>query len=120
MLFLRKSLSSLRSVAVAVAAGFLIFSSIFVGHANAAEASSTNTYVAADGTNLTAVAQCLPSELSKGDLGRAVRESLNDYLEKAFGLKQSYDDYKVDETEANFLMCLESKGLTPQVKRASV
>lgn len=120
MLFFRQILSLTRNAALAVVAGLLFFSSVFVGHANALGISDANAYIAADGTDLTAVAQCLPSELSKGNLGRAVRESFNDYLEKAFGLKQNYNDYKLDETEANFLMCLERKGVTPQVKQTDV
>ena len=115
MLFLRKNLSSLRSVFVSFAVGLVLFSSILVGQADAA-APKLDTFIAADGSDLTAVVQCLPSELSEGNLDRAVRESFNSFLEKTFRGNQAYDSYQIDETEANFLTCLELKGVTPQVK----
>lgn len=78
---------------------------------------ASKRYIAADGTDLTAMAQCLPKQLSQGDVARALSESQNDFLEKVFGMKENYDDYKLDETEIAYLACMESKGVTPQVKR---
>jgi len=74
-------------------------------------------YISAEGRDLTAVAECLPKQLSQPNLARALRESGNDFIEKVFGLKENYDDYKLDETEVEYLNCLEDKGVTPQVKR---
>jgi hypothetical protein len=118
MLFSRKTLTAFRAViTTAFAALFVLVSSVFVGHADAAE---SNEFIAADGSDLTEVAQCLPSELSDGDLGRALRESGNDYLEKVFNLKGQYEDYQLDATEVEFLNCLERKGITPEVEKAEV
>ncbi|TVQ07057.1 MAG: hypothetical protein EA368_15430 [Leptolyngbya sp. DLM2.Bin27] len=92
-------------------------SSLFAAPAYAADAPDSKRYIAADGTDLTAMAQCLPKELSKGNLSRALQESKNDFLEKVFDVKDNYDDYKLDETEIAYLACVESKGVIPQVKR---
>ncbi|MGF1567120.1 MAG: hypothetical protein ACFCVD_03435 [Nodosilinea sp.] len=78
---------------------------------------SENSYVAADGRDLTAIAECLPKELSKGDLARALRESGNDFIEKVFDVKDNYSDYKLDDAEVEYLNCLKSKGFIPQVER---
>ncbi|MGD1930438.1 MAG: hypothetical protein ACFB12_16165 [Leptolyngbyaceae cyanobacterium] len=77
----------------------------------------TPKYIAADGRDLTAVAECLPKRLSQPNLKRALSESQNDFLEKVFDMKDDYDSYKLDETEIAYLACLEEKGVTPQVKR---
>ncbi|TVQ26714.1 MAG: hypothetical protein EA367_00110 [Leptolyngbya sp. DLM2.Bin15] len=91
--------------------------SLPVSPAYAAASPASKRYIAADGTDLTAMAQCLPKKLSQGDVDRALRESQNDFLEKVFGMKENYDDYKLDETEIAYLACMEGKGVTPQVKR---
>ena len=77
----------------------------------------TPKYTTADGRDLTAMAECLPKKLSEPNLARALQESKNDFLEKVFDVKPNYDDYKLDETEMEYLSCMESKGVTPQVKR---
>ena len=74
-------------------------------------------YIAADGTDLTAVAQCLPKQLSQGNLARALQESQNDFLEKVFDVKDNYSDYKLGDSEAEYLACLDSKGFVSQVNR---
>lgn len=74
-------------------------------------------YIGADGRDLTAMAECLPKKLSEPNLARALQESKNDFLEKVFDIKPDYDDYKLDATEAEYLSCMESKGVMPQVKR---
>lgn len=74
-------------------------------------------YVTADGRDLTAMAECLPEKLSEPNLARALQESKNDFLEKVFDVKSDYDDYKLDETEVQYLACMESKGVTPQIKQ---
>lgn len=74
-------------------------------------------YIAADGQDLTAIAQCLPKELSQPSLERALRESGNDFLQKVFSTKDDYQDYKVDDAEAEYLDCLKSKGFVSQVER---
>ncbi|MBE9103023.1 hypothetical protein [Vacuolonema iberomarrocanum] len=75
------------------------------------------SYIAADGTDLTAIAQCLPKELSQPNLARALRESGNDFLQKVFSTKADYDNYKIEAEEAQYLNCLKAKGFTPAVKR---
>ena len=75
------------------------------------------SYIAADGTDLTAVAQCLPKELSQPSLARALKESGDDFLQKVFDTKADYDNYKIEDEEAQYLSCLEAKGFTPTVKR---
>jgi hypothetical protein len=84
-------------------------------YADASQASKQ--YIAADGTDLTAVALCLPKELSQPSLQRALRESGNDFLQKVFSVKDDYSDYKLDQAEAEYLDCLESKGFVSQVER---
>lgn len=74
-------------------------------------------YIAADGQDLTAMAQCLPKQLSQASLARALRESGNDFIEKVFDVKDNYSDYKLDDAEAQYLACMNQKGVTPQVER---
>ncbi|TVP62216.1 MAG: hypothetical protein EA342_19500 [Leptolyngbya sp. LCM1.Bin17] len=93
-----------------------LLSSLFAP-AYADNASDVERYIAADGTDLTAVAQCLPKQLSQGSLARALRESQNDFLEKVFDVKDNYSDYKLDDSEVEYLTCLESKGFVSQVNR---
>ncbi len=105
-------------LALALFAGLLwLSSSLFVAPAYAADSSAAKRYIAPDGTDLTAMVQCLPKELSQGNLDRALQESQNDFLEKVFDIKDNYDDYKLGKTEVAYLSCVESKGVTPQVKR---
>jgi len=105
-------------LALVLFAGLLwLSSSLFVAPAYAADSSAAKRYIAADGTDLTAMAECLPKALSESNLDRALQESQNDFLEKVFDVKDNYDDYKLDETEVAYLGCVESKGVTPQVKR---
>lgn len=59
-------------------------------------------FVAADGTDLTAVARCLPKQLGQPSLSRALRESGNDFLERVFNFKGSYDGYKLSDAERAF------------------
>ena len=95
-------------------------SSVFLGMASPAVADSladAPKYMTADGRDLTAMAECLPKKLSQPNLARALQESKNDFLEKVFDTKSNYDDYKLDETELEYLACMESKGVTPQIKR---
>ena len=58
---------------------------------------------------LSAVISCLPKQLSEPDLGRALSEFGNDYLERTFLLK---DNPKISEAEVEFSNCLENKGYT--------
>ncbi|MEM6423907.1 MAG: hypothetical protein AAF728_01905 [Cyanobacteria bacterium P01_D01_bin.128] len=87
--------------------------------AYAENSQDTAQYIAADGTDLTAVAQCLPKRLSQPSLARALRESGNDFLQKVFDIKDNYMDYKLDESEVEYLNCLRQKGVTPQVESYS-
>lgn len=59
----------------------------------------------------------LPKQLSQGNLDRVLRESQNDFLEKVFDVKDNYSDYKLDDSEVEYLACLESKGFVSQVNR---
>lgn len=95
--------------------GLLWLTASLAAPAQAADAAKR--YIAADGTDLTAMVQCLPKELSQGNLARALAEAQNDFIEKVFDVKDNYSDYKLDETEVRYLACLEGKGVTPQVKR---
>ncbi|MGB3190221.1 MAG: hypothetical protein WBB43_12485 [Limnoraphis sp.] len=61
------------------------------------------------GERLSAVINCLPKELSEPDLGRALKEMGNDYLERTFQLK---DNPKLNQAEIAFGQCLEGKGYT--------
>lgn len=117
MRFPRPTLISIRRIAVALVVGLIVFSTFFTEPAHAEDLSTSDTYISADGRDLTVVAECIPSQLSEGDLDRALRESGNDFLEKVFGVKQNYDDYKLDTTEIEFLECLKRNGVTPQVKQ---
>ncbi|PSR12662.1 hypothetical protein C8255_26305 [filamentous cyanobacterium CCP3] len=104
-------------LAIAVLVCFLCLTSTLCAPAYASESADTKRYIAADGTDLTAVAQCLPRELSQGNLARALEESKNDFLQKVFDVKDNYSDYKLGASETKYLACLESKGFVSQVKR---
>ncbi len=101
--------------------GFLMFGFLLLGvglgPAYAGNDLESMQYIAADGQDLTAIAQCLPKELSQPSLERALRESGNDFLQKVFSTKDDYQEYKVDTAEAEYLDCLESKGFVSQVAR---
>jgi hypothetical protein len=114
-------LEQLRSLAQRLALICLVgVMTLLAGTASAVAADSmadTPKYMAADGRDLTAMAECLPKQLSEPNLSRALQESKNDFLEKVFDLKSDYDSYKLDETEVAYLACMESKGVTPQIKQ---
>ena len=95
--------------------GSLVFG--FMQPAYAGNTQTESQYISADGTDLTAVAQCLPKKLSQPNLDLALKESGDDFLQKVFNTKDSYDDYKVEPVESEFLNCLQSKGVTPVVLR---
>jgi len=80
-------------------------------------AQAVKTYTTADGTDITAIAECIPPELANGNLDRALRESGNDFLEKVFNTKDSYDEYELADSEVEYLECLKSKGITPEVEK---
>lgn len=105
------------------AAGFItavvLVAVTLVGSAQAIGAPQSDVYVAPDGVDLTEIADCIPEQLSEGDLNRALDESTNEFLEKVFNLKDSYGEYELNEAEAEFLKCLERKGITPQVKQSA-
>ncbi|MDY7023877.1 MAG: hypothetical protein SWJ54_21450 [Cyanobacteriota bacterium] len=67
-----------------------------------------------EGERLSAVIKCLPEELSEPDLGRALKEMGNDYLERTFQLK---DNPKLNQAEIEFRDCLESQGYTLQAEK---
>ncbi len=108
---------AVKHFAIAVLVGVLWLTSSLVAPVYAESLSSPNRYIAADGTDLTAMAQCLPRQLNQGNLSRALKEAQNDFLEKVFDVKDNYSDYKLDANEIEYLACLEGKGITPQVKR---
>ncbi|PSN18069.1 hypothetical protein C7271_14450 [filamentous cyanobacterium CCP5] len=106
----------LRSVAI----GLLISCiSLFGGYAQpaSAEAAAAPRYIAADGTDLTAFAQCLPKQLSQPSFKRAIEQSGNDFLQKVFDVKNDYRAYKLDEAEIQHLDCMQQKGVIPQIER---
>jgi hypothetical protein len=115
------SLKRLRPLAQRCVLGLIIgLVGCFVGMVHPALADSladAPKYMSADGRDLTAMAECLPKKLSQSNLDRALQESKNDFLEKVFDTKLNYNDYKLDETELEYLACMESKGVVPQIKR---
>lgn len=115
------SLKWLRSLAQRLVLGLMIgIIGWVIGMASSAAANAladAPKYLSPDGRDLTAMAECLPKKLSQPNLDRALQESKNDFLEKVFDIKPNYDDYKLDETEMEYLACMEAKGVTPQVKR---
>ena len=102
---------------VLVAVVMLCFGLAQPASADSADSSVAPRYIAADGSDLTAFAQCLPKELSQPSLKRALQESGNDFIEKVFNIKGDYREYKLDEAEVAHLNCMEQKGVTPQVER---
>jgi len=71
-----------------------------------------------EGKRLTAVIDCIPKELSRSNLGRALNEMGNDQLERAFNLT---DSPKLSEAELAFNNCLKRKGFTtPQDLREAI
>lgn len=101
-------------IAIGCFAALMSFSCVLAGSADAKEMSET--YVAPDGTDVTAVAECIPPELSEGNLDRALRESGNDFLEKVFNTKSDYEDYDLEDSEIEYLECLKRNGVKPEVK----
>lgn len=99
-------------VLIAVLAGILA-----VAQPAFADGTNAPRYVAADGSDLTAFAQCLPKRLSQPSLARALQESRNDFIEKVFDVKDNYRDYKLDEAEIAHLDCMKQKGVTPRIEQ---
>ncbi len=56
-------------------AGVLWLTSSLFSPAYAADSADAKRYITADGMDLTAVVQCVPKELSQGNLARALPES---------------------------------------------
>lgn len=105
----------MRSISRVMIGGFAAligFSFVLTGSAYAGE-----TYVTPDGTDITAIAECIPPELTEGNLDRALRESGNDFLEKVFNTESSYKDYDLEASEIEYLECLKRNGVTPEVKK---
>jgi hypothetical protein len=105
-------LSSLRPLAC-VALGAIVALVVGLQPAQAAE----ETYIAPDGSDLTAIVTCLPEQLTKADLQRAISEFGNDYLERVFTLKDDYSEYDRNAAEKEFESCLRRKGITPVVEK---
>ncbi len=82
----------------------------------AAAANAAEQYLTPDGNDITALVDCLPEQLSEGDLQRAIAEAGNDYLERVFQTKENYDDYKISEAEKEFQACLKRQGIVPAAK----
>lgn len=97
----------------AVALGCIL---ALVGWLQPAQAAK-DAFVAPDGSDLTPVVACLPEQLTKADLQRAIAEFGNDYLERVFKLKDDYTEYDRNKAEAEFEACLRSKGITPVVEQ---
>jgi hypothetical protein len=95
--------------------GSLFFGLVQPAYADNSEMPSQ--YIGADGTDLTAMVECLPKTLSQPSLALALKESGNDFLEKVFDLKDNYGDYKVEPVEAEYLSFMQSKGVTPVIMR---
>lgn len=72
--------------------------------------------VAPDGRDLTAMVDCLPKQLSEGDLKRAISEAGNDYLERVFQTKDNYGEYDISEAEEQFQACLRRQGIEPMAE----
>lgn len=111
--FLNRGLA--QRFAALLLAGMLWLTAGLIPSAQAADSSTAKRYIAADGTDLTAMVQCLPTELSEGNFGRALEQSKNDFLEKVFDVKDDYSDYKLDDAEIEYLACLKGKGVISQV-----
>jgi hypothetical protein len=117
MLHLSKALNLfMRSAAIALLIGSI---SLFTGSVQPANAEPAvvSQYIAADGTDLTAFAECLPKELSQPSLKRAIAQSGDDFLQKVFDVKDDYRANKLDEVEIQHLDCMRQKGVTPQIER---
>lgn len=84
----------------------------------AAPAAAEDTYITPDGEDITAIVDCIPEELSEGDLQRAIAESGKDYIERAFRTKDNYSDYDIAAAEEKFQACLESQGITPEAQKS--
>ncbi|MFE4107562.1 hypothetical protein [Almyronema epifaneia] len=84
-----------------------------------AQAASSDGFVDPNGKDVTAIAKCLPQQLTEGDLQRALGEFGNDYLERVFDLKDNYSEYEISQAEEEFQSCLERQGITPVVKQNS-
>ncbi|MEO0408384.1 MAG: hypothetical protein AAF289_13635 [Cyanobacteria bacterium P01_A01_bin.135] len=106
--FTRRLLSAL--LVSVVVMGFIIAPS-----AHADNTSDSGIHVAADGTDLTKVAQCLPKQLSQPSLTRALKESGNDFLERVLlNFKGSYDNYKLSSAETSFRDCLKQEDVAKE------
>ncbi|MGB3614525.1 MAG: hypothetical protein WBA10_12100, partial [Elainellaceae cyanobacterium] len=76
--------------------------------AYADEAPAVKRFIAADGMDLTVVAECLPKQLSKSNFARAIKESGNDFLERVLlNFEGTYSDRKLSEAEIAYRDCLQ-------------
>lgn len=106
-----------RWTAALLVATLVVLQNAIASPAMAESSDTANQYIAADGTDLTEVVQCIPDQLSEGDLGRAIAESGQDYLERVFQTKSQYDDYTIGQLEEEFQTCLQQKGITPAAQQ---
>jgi len=80
--------------------------------AYADNAADAKRFIAADGSDLTAVAECLPKQLSEPNFARALKESGNDFLERVLlNFEGTYSDRKLSEAEIAYRECLQQKGI---------
>ncbi|MGF1499533.1 MAG: hypothetical protein ACFB8W_22325 [Elainellaceae cyanobacterium] len=106
---------SARWIMVICVTGLVWFTSGLAQVAQAQEVQSP-AIVATDEAVSAAVVECFPKKLSDGNLDRALEESRNDFLERVFLLKP-VQEYKLSQAESEFLSCLKSKGVTPQIEQ---
>ncbi len=110
-----------RSIRKIVAIALLLsalFAPVLSGTAIAAESMNQAQYITPDGEDITAVVECIPKQLSEGDLQRAIAESGKDFLERVFQTKDSYSDYETTQAEQEFQSCLQSKGVISVVRQS--
>ncbi len=109
-----KMLKALRALTRRLVVTLLMVAAVscLVQPAYADDAPASKRFVAADGTDLTAMAACLPKQLSESNFSRALKESGNDFLERVLlNFKGTYSDRKLSEAEIAYRECLQQKGI---------
>ncbi|NJL86898.1 MAG: hypothetical protein HC886_14540 [Leptolyngbyaceae cyanobacterium SM1_1_3] len=100
-----------------IAAVLLVVVWLQAAPAQAVVQADSSTFIDPNGNDVSAIAKCLPQQLTEGDLQRALDKFGNDYLERVFDLKEDYSEYKISQSEKEFQACLERQGITPVVKQ---
>jgi hypothetical protein len=117
---LNQSFRVIRTVVAVLVLATGLFTAVWLQGSDMALAAQDNQdqYITPNGEDITALVECLPEQLTEGDLQRAIAESGKDYLERVFQTKSDYSEYEISQAEKEFQTCLQRKGVTPTVQQS--